>query len=177
MHKNTLHILCLITGILFSPSMANSDAFDQGKIQAIYIYNIIKFTSWPQPQADTVNALNICLYGEDNISNELNRLRGEKIQGKVITIKNSNIETELASCHVLYISPENFSDYQDLTELTSGLPILSVGNDNRLLEAGGIISLTQANGRQRFNINLKTLERSGLTLSSKLLALAIIMDE
>ena len=179
MYRHTIHIFCLVTGVLFSPSVVNSDAFDKGKIQAAYIYNFINFTTWPQAetQPNIAKSLTVCLYGKDGITHELSRLNGEYIRGKKVAIKRAYSATELISCHVLYISPEQSGMYQDLIQLTSGLPILSVGNDKQLLEAGGLITLTQINGKQRININLQTLERSGLSLSSKLLALAILKDE
>lgn len=173
-----MQLFLLITGLMIWPASTSGDSIDQGKIQAAYIYNFINFTTWPDSySANTGEFMNICLYGEDEITHELSRLNGERIQGKAINTNACHAETSLQDCHVLYISPAEHRRYEHILELISGKPILSVGNDERLLKSGGIISLTQIEGRQRFNVNMRALKRSKLYLSSKLLALAIIKED
>jgi hypothetical protein len=58
-----------------------------------------------------------------------------------------------------------------------GLSILTVGEAKGFAEHGGMINLTQEENRLRFEINLDAAQQSRLKISSKLLALAKIVQE
>ncbi len=51
--------------------------------------------------------------------------------------------------------------------------LLTVGETPGFLEHGGIINLVEVQGRIRFEINQEAAKRAGLTVSSRLLRLAM----
>jgi hypothetical protein len=55
------------------------------------------------------------------------------------------------------------------------LPVLTVSDARGFAQAGGMIELYEDNGRMRFAINIDTLQKSGVKLSSRLLDLARIV--
>jgi hypothetical protein len=53
-----------------------------------------------------------------------------------------------------------------------GRPILTIGETDRFLDDGGIISLTLAERRVRFDVSASEARRAGLRISPQLLNLA-----
>ena len=52
------------------------------------------------------------------------------------------------------------------------LPVLTVGDQNGFVQAGGMIGLRVEDSRVRFDVNLAAAQRAGLTLNSQMLKLA-----
>jgi hypothetical protein len=51
-------------------------------------------------------------------------------------------------------------------------PVLTVGEGERFLSLGGHIAFVVENNRVRFDVNKDAIDRTGLTISSKLLRVA-----
>jgi hypothetical protein len=64
-----------------------------------------------------------------------------------------------------------------LVDALGGAPVLTVSDFNRFAALGGVVQFVYENGRLRFAINLAAMRRQGLRLSSKLLALASIVED
>lgn len=178
-HGLIARMAIFMLALLIMPFSAGGDSTKLGALEAAYIYNFTKFTSWPK-NTWTIghqNNLNLCLYGQDDIIDELKLLNGKKVQHKIISTTHSITEESLGYCHVLYISPSQLRRYEYIINILADKPVLTIGNDPRFLNAGGIISLVQQEDKLRFEVNVETLKHTPLTLSSKLLALAIISDD
>jgi hypothetical protein len=57
-----------------------------------------------------------------------------------------------------------------------GLPILTVGDMPGFAKSGGIINLVLEDNRMRFEVNVKAAKDADLNISSRLLALARIVQ-
>jgi hypothetical protein len=57
----------------------------------------------------------------------------------------------------------------------SALPILTVGEDEAFAQNGGIINFVLKNGNVRLEIDLAAAKKAGLTISSRLLAVADVV--
>ena len=55
-------------------------------------------------------------------------------------------------------------------------PVLTIGDSEGFARGGVIINLAKARGKIRFEINLEAAKRGGLSISSKLLKLATIVE-
>jgi hypothetical protein len=64
---------------------------------------------------------------------------------------------------------------REILEKTSALPILTVGEDEPFAQNGGIIRFVLKNGNVRLAIDLNAAQKAGLTISSKLLAVADVV--
>ncbi len=79
------------------------------------------------------------------------------------------------SCRVLYISS---SEETRLREVLAGLDkaaVLTVSDIPQFAQRGGMIQFVQESNKIRFEVNLASAEDAGLTLSSELLKVAVLV--
>ena len=173
--KRIQYILICIT--LFATVNVLAKAQTLASLKAAYVYNIAKFTRWPDSVFDTKdNEFKLCLYGSDDTVSQLNLLANRSVQGHPILVKEITTESAVNDCHLLYISAKESRRYGYLLSLIKQKNILTIGNDDRFLRLGGLINLTELEQRLQFEVNMKQLADSKLTLSSKLLSLGKLIE-
>lgn len=149
---------------------------DDKLLKAAFIFNFATFTTWPigtLPEVDDV--MNLCLVGSDNLDEPLRRLTGKTVHGRRLLVRKVADGEPLEHCAVLYVASSQRENMQLVLDRVASKPILSVSELPSFANRGGIIELYQEDERIRFRINLEAAERSGLTLSSRLLRLAKIV--
>lgn len=167
--KNFLTFVCLV---FFTCSNVSAREQTLASLKAAYVYNIAKFTRWPESVLQTKESeFKLCLYGDDDTVSQLNLLANRSVQGHPILVKEITTESAVNDCHLLYISAKESRRYGYLLSLIKLKSILTIGNDSRFLRLGGLINLTELEQRLQFEVNMKQLAGSELTLSSKLLTL------
>jgi YfiR/HmsC-like len=151
-----------------------ADALSEVTIKAAFLYNFAKFTEWPALQPAGI--IIVCVVGNDRIASTLvETVRGQKINGHALEVQRPQDTTTWRSCHVLFVADA------EARQLASGLgeigtlPVLTVSDGKGFCEGTGIVELYVENERMRFAINVDAAERSGLRLSSRLLALAKVI--
>lgn len=163
-------LLCsLQSGISFGAS-------DQGeaKVKTAYIYNFSKYTTWP-PSPNGA-PLNICLLGAETLAKQLVALEGRQVQSRTISVKTLSPLQSTAKCEVLFIG--NLQKEQ-LAKSLNGIatsPILTVSGRPGFAKQGGMIELIRQGTKIRFIINMESVNRAGLSISSRLLKLATIIN-
>lgn len=137
----------------------------ENKIKAAYLYNFTKFVDWPDRQGKTIQ---ICVSGDTQISKVLEELSAKQ-NGSFAVISGSKINP--AECQILYISGSD-RDVDIVLRDTKDQNILTVSDNIHFSNYGGMITLFSENGKIRFEINLPTVQKTNLKISSKLLELA-----
>jgi len=150
-----------------SPYVWGSASALETKIKAAYLYNFTKFVDWPQSSGKTIR---ICVSGDSQITKMLEDLaskQGEKKEFSIQPITKSEVET----CDILYISG-NDREVKNILELVKEHDVLTVSDNDRFYDHGGIVTFFSENGKIRFQINLEAARKTNLKISSKLLELA-----
>lgn len=162
--------LALLLLLLAAPLAAQDVPFEY-QVKATYLYNFVKFIDWPgQPTGPLV----ICVAGRNPFGTVLDDLLvNESINGRPVRAR-VILEPE-AGCHVVFV-PSGAAGSAYL-RASRGAPILTVGEESDFIERGGMISLYRDNENIRFSINPAAAERVKLRISSRLLALARIVDD
>lgn len=151
---------------------------DEGLLKSAYIYNFALFTRWPHDAAEPQNApLNLCTAGTDDLVISLERLAGETIHGRPVSINTFDAEDAGGACHMLYIAGSEHRHFARLIEQTLAYPVLTISEIRGFADAGGIIQLYRARNRIRFKINLDAARGRNLNLSARLLDLAELVHE
>jgi transcriptional regulator of aromatic amino acid metabolism len=115
----------------------------------------------------------ICVLGQDHFGGALDKVvSGERINSLPVTVKHVNAVEQAASCQILFIDR---SEQRRLDSLLSALNlgVLTVSDMPGFLNHGGMIEFQLINDRVRFEVNLSAAEKSGLSLSSDLLKVAV----
>ncbi len=172
--------LCL-SGFLHTGA-SNAEQMDQTTLKALYTYQFGKFTQWPDNKfnADT-KQFQYCILGQNQFSQQMMRMFiGKTVQGLPMNIKvfDSGLvpETVLSKCHVLFISK---SERHRLTTIFASLkqvPVLTISDIDGFSNQGGMITLTEKQGKIHFQINPKAIQLTGVSMSSKIMELAEIVN-
>ena len=162
----------LATCLLYNTAIANED---QRLFKAAFIYNFAKFTRWPTAlEDDKKTTINLCTLGEDQLVEDLTRLKGKVINNKTLSVQLFKKPNE---CDMLYIAYSKRNNYKKTLKSISNKPILTISEIEYFALSGGIIELTHDKGQTRITANLNAANKSKLELSSRLLILANIINE
>jgi hypothetical protein len=169
--KSAAALLCLLT-ILMQPAQAADEPTLEYRVKAAFLLNFVKFTEWPASAFPSADApLSVCILGLDPFGGTIDQIsRGEVVNGRRIEIQRLKRAPVPRACQVLFVGKEEKDQQGTLAGLNAG--VLTVGEEDDFLQAGGMIAFVIANRRTRFDVNQAAVERAGLKLSSRMLSVA-----
>jgi hypothetical protein len=164
--------------VLAMTAAAQSPRAPEYQVKAAFLYNFAKFVEWPSAAfAGSSTPFRICVLGRDPFGDTLTSIvQGRSISGHSIVRAQVQSPAEARSCHVLFISRSDPETLKPALDHLRGLPILTVGESADFLPLGGMINFVLDQDRVRFEINLAAAEQHRLKLSSKLLAVARVVN-
>jgi hypothetical protein len=154
----------------------DTPAASEAQIKAVFLFNFAKYVEWPAAAFPNATApIAIGVLGRDPFGDYLQHVEGKMLQGHPFVIKHLAPDSDVSGCQILFISHSEASRMREILEKTSALPILTVGEDEPFAQNGGIIRFVLKNGNVRLAIDLNAAQKAGLTISSKLLAVADVV--
>ncbi len=177
--RNYLPIIAFLFSVIFMRLPMEARAQEavpirlyEQKIQAGLIYNLLKFTTWPD-SAITDDKLHVCLYGGDPFDGYLNPLKGRTAQQYVIEITEIYQMDDLFHCQLAFITPSRANELARLLPALRGKNILTVSTIDHFIQKEGMIEFAvQKDQRIHLYINGSATRESGLTISDRILNLA-----
>ncbi|WP_435237013.1 YfiR family protein [Psychromonas sp. PT13] len=147
-------------------------------LKVAYIYNIAKFTNWPESTwSNASDPFHLCFYGDDQVSEEFIQLKDKQINGHRIELVKVQSNDDYKNCHIFYIDTDERRRYRYLLSLIDQHSVLVVTDNSPFFDTGGLINLVETDQRLQFQVSKKQLADSQLKFSSKLLKLAILVDD
>lgn len=163
MNKSQIKYLKWIIVLLFICPLS-SIAATEDELKAAFIYNFIKFVSWPENSSNTVN---LCVHGNvKNITPYLNLSKKNIVVRKIESLR------VLSRCQVLYLAESENAISSDLSKEAIKNSILLIGDEDSFIEKGGMISLIPTGNTMGFEVNYLTIKEANLKISSNVLAIA-----
>lgn len=162
--------------ICFSPSTtaANDEATLEHRVKAAFLYKFASYVEWPErafPQSDS--PLTIAIIGSEAIAAELSQIvNGRAAQGRSVTVRRIRVGESVAGTHILFIGAIDAERLALVIQSAKSHPILVVTSSEGMLSQGSMINFVQIERRLGFEISLDNSRKSGLTLNSRLLAVA-----
>lgn len=138
-------------------------------VKANYLVRFAAFVDWPSrafatPQSPVV----ICVAGRDPFRGALDRaVRTQTAHGRALTVRRPGTREAAAGCHILYIGQGG----ADL--VPEGQRSILLVSDASVMADRGMIHFVISDDRVRFHIDLQAASRAGLSISSRLLNLAL----
>ena len=155
--------------LLILPPYTQGADLTENEIKAAFLFNIPAFVGWPRDGDGRLPPLRYCTLYAEEMSELLERLiEGETLDGRTMELQRLSEGDSLLGCHILYVAGDiaNLAEQPDLRNL------LSVGDSETFLRAGGMVALVRRRNRIHPVVNLDAMEASPLVLSSKFLRLA-----
>lgn len=150
----------------------------ENNIKAAYLYNFVKFVEWPDTVFDSRQSpVEFCVIGEDSLYENLKELQTKIIEGRNLSVGKEPGLSSTMACHIAYIGDSEKKNVKKIVSALENRPILTVSSLGDFAEQGGMIEFVRMGNNIRFKINIGAVRRSGLSISSRLLKLAIIVGE
>lgn len=129
--------------------------------------------AWPAARPIVAGApFQLCVIGRDPFGRLLDAAAAaEQIDGHGVTVRRLPNERGADACHLAFVQGQQAADTGRLLLALRTLPVLTI-TDARAGPQRGMIHFTNVAGRVRFFINEQEAAQRGLSISSRLLALA-----
>jgi YfiR/HmsC-like len=177
-----VRILCLYVICVFQlppAMMLQTKTASEYEIKAAFLYNFAKFVEWPPSVfTDSKQPFNICVLGSDPFGRSLDdAVLGKVVANHPVSLVRARQIQELPDCHILFIAGSQRSPLPEILGKLRGKNVLIVGETEDFASSGGTIQFVLEGNHIRFAINPDAAERAGLKISSKLLALAVVVRD
>jgi hypothetical protein len=156
---------------------AGEGSLTEYQVKALFLFNFAKYVDWPAAAFTNAAApITIGVVGTDPFGDNLeNAVAGKTIKGHPFVIKHLAADADLAGCQILFISDSEAARMDEILGKAAALPILTVGEDAAFEQNKGIIDFVLKEGKVRLEIDLTTARKTGLAISSRLLAVADVV--
>jgi phosphopentomutase len=148
------------------------------------VYNFTKLIQWPETAfASDKKNFNIAVFGNEQLKESFQTIDGKISTGRVISIqypdpKSDSFKKTLAKSHIVFISRHmHLEQVLRILKNIGDRPILTIGEIKSFSRAGGIIQFFTRDDHLHFEINIKKAQAHQLKFSSRLLKLAVIVNE
>ena len=170
-------ILAIVMSVLVAAGLLSEAAAapNEYEVKAAFLYNFAKFTDWPAAQTPAEELFAICILGDDPFGPALDLLKGKPVAGKPVDVRRLSEPKDLGRCRMVFVGRPYANNIGSLAENLRGQPVLTIGDNPGFVRSGGMIGFVLTDDRIRFEISPDRIAPTGLTISSQLLKLAIII--
>jgi hypothetical protein len=142
------------------------------KSQALFIYNFIRYVEWPSNSSSGDFVIGVL--GNGSIISDLSDITSGKLSGsKKIVVKQLNNVDEVTNCQLVFVNRSFTNQFAEILAKLQGKSTLVVTDKPGMIDKGAGINFVIEDGKQRFEVNRNTIERSKLIVNSKLLEMAV----
>lgn len=160
--------------LMLAPASARAEISDTA-VKAAFIPKFARYVTWPPSAPARTNAqILLCIIGDDPFGGMLvQSASGQEVDGRPFAVRHLSSAAGASDCAIAFVDGANSG--QTLAAL-GRQPVLTV-TDSRSSTQHGIIHFAIVDGRVRFYIDNAQAQARGLTISSRLLALAIGVNQ
>ena len=171
-------LVTLLTAVLLAGSVPAMSAVTESDVKAAFLPRFARYVDWPASALPGGSApMTLCVIGADPFGDGLDSAaRGQSIGGKRLVVRRVGSASGAGGWQIAYVAGTNSESVGQTLVALRGKPILTV-TDERNGSARGIIHFVVVDGRVRFAIDEADAARRGLSISSRLLALAVSVKQ
>lgn len=143
------------------------------QVKAAYLYKLLSFVDWPAGSLPAPGApVSVCVVGDDPFGAALDQAtQNQQVDGRPLAVRRIATVSKSSGCQVLYIAGSKRQSVADALQSVKGSPSLTITEASEA--RGSIVQFVVKDGRVRFTIDLAAAAQNGLTISAKLLSLAL----
>jgi hypothetical protein len=165
---------------LFLKLLGSAQAREVGEydVKAAFLLNFAKYVEWPAAVLPSpMTPLEVCVLGNDPFGDLLHTLvKARSTNERPILLRRPGTVMAARECQIVFINHASpVALRRDLAQLRDS-PVLTVGESPHFLAAGGIVAFRLEENRVRLTVDLSAARRAQLKISSRLLALAEVVE-
>jgi hypothetical protein len=152
---------------------AHAQQAPEPTVKAAFLFKFAGYVEWPEsafPAPDSPFVIGVI--GADDVAAELEKIvPGRTVNNHPVVVRRVKEGEPLKGIHVLFIG-RNEPNQRALLRAAQSHGMLAVTESERGLELGSAINFVMSDERIGFEVSLASAERSGLRISSRMLAVA-----
>jgi hypothetical protein len=144
-------------------------------VKAAFLPKFARYVDWPTAAVPAAGApLTLCIVGRDPFGDVIEQAAaGQRIGNHPIALRRvASADDARRSCQIAFVGGSSRQSAAAMLSRLSGSPVLTV-TDSRNGSARGVIHFVLHDGRVRFHIDNEQAARNRLSISSRLLSLAL----
>lgn len=147
------------------------------QIKSAFLFNFTKYVEWPASAfKDTRSPLVIAVLGKDPFGPMLDKdCTGKVVNGRRLIVKRFSSVKHLEPCHLLFVPASEAGNGALIAQRYAGSSVLIVGESKDFARQHGLINFYIEKKNVNFEINMDSVKRNKLDISSQLLRLARIV--
>lgn len=143
-------------------------------VKAAYIYRFLPYVEWPARALPPGTPLVIGVVAADDVAAELEQVvRTRAGDERPIAVRRLAAGDTWTGVHALYAGQDVAVKVLQVAKALQDRSVLTISDADDAVDRGFVIGFLQVDSRLRFEVNAVAAERSGLKLSSRLLAVAV----
>jgi hypothetical protein len=164
-------LLLALCMLLAWPGSGQADEAPQTeyRLKVAFLYNFARFVTWPGMPA---GPFTLCLLGSDPLGDAIDTLQNKPVKERQIRILHLDSPARAGQCQLLFIGRSDTRRLHEVIARLGGQPVLTVSDIDGFVASGGMIGFRLIDNKVSFEINTGVAGAAGLSISSKLLALA-----
>ena len=175
-------LLPLLRALLGLAMLMRGGTTAEYQLKAGFLYNFAKFVTWPpETFSGSSQLFSICVSGGQQWQQAVQEtLKGKTVDERMVVVRSVGNDREVKGCQVLFFPAGDGARLQSLlpeAKPSGVLTVIDAGRDEKRGRSGAVITLVVDANRMRFVIDVKAAEKAELTVSSKLLSLALAVQQ
>ena len=167
-------VLAVCMAWVFPGDVLSQVLSQEYQMKAEYLRKIPSFVEWPPSAADArKTAFQMCTLGDYPFGVKLaQEVGGVTVGGRRIELRWVHKEQELEGCEVIFFSRSEEKRCGKILQGLKGKSVLTIGESEDFLEAGGMVKLSFEKDRLQVEVNLVAARNANLKVDARLLAMA-----
>lgn len=163
-------------GLGLSPGLAqNRDEFSPAERKAAVLGKLPAYVGWARRPETSNTPIIIGVLGTDPFGGILEKLIAEsRIDGRPLQVRYFQPEDKVQDCDLLFVPANQQSRWVELRKQGLAGGVLTIGDGDDFLKLGGMVRIVQSR-RYKLEIDLPKARSAGLTISSKLLEISVVI--
>lgn len=162
----------LVAAAVMCPA-ARAQEVTEPDVKAAFLYNFTRFVEWPEDPSSPPPSFRLCVVADHETTAAVQRaMEGESVDGRPVETFVPASAADVRDCRILFVGRTEMPKGGRMLEAVRGRPVLTVSDADRFVTRGGTIGFIREGSRVRFDVNVGTAKRAGLTISSRLLQVA-----
>jgi hypothetical protein len=162
-------LLASVTVLALLPALSRAAGDPEDELRAAIVLSFLRYGEWPQPLPAGA-PLTVGVLGRSSFAEVLRRtLEGKSVSDHPVRIVDLGNVHDAPGCQVVYFATDKSAEIKAALQSIRPQRALAIGETKSFLDSGGAVNLLVIDGHMSFEVSLEALDRSGVSISSKLL--------
>lgn len=141
----------------------------EDELKAAVVLSFIRHAEWKPSRAPGIT-IRVGVTGRPGFREALKRtLEGKTVGNSLVRVIDLETDMDTPCCHIVYFATTKNSEAKHRLSMPWAARAITIGEADQFIENGGAVAVHLMDGRIRFEVNLREVQRVGASISSKLL--------